>query len=99
VAETDLEERMNRIEYAIWGFNGDNGLLAEFRSFRREISRWRREERERREEEAKQARRDAIEAGKERFRNRLTVIGLVMFGLLGFAGAVVQVVNAVGGGG
>lgn len=43
----DIEERMRRMEYAIWGLRGDNGMVSDIRAIRE----WQVAEDKRREED------------------------------------------------
>ena len=45
----DIEERMRRVEYAIWGLRGDNGMVADIKAIRK----WQEGEDRRREGESK----------------------------------------------
>lgn len=78
----DLEDRVQRVEYAIWGLQGNNGLMSEMRGLRKDLSDYRAEEAARREREA--AERRAAEADKRKTsrgeRVLLTIAGLGFFG-------------------
>lgn len=50
------DDRVQRLEYALFGLRGDNGLISEVRQLRAEFARYREDERERREEERRDKR-------------------------------------------
>ena len=78
-----LEERLKRLEYAVFGLAGDNGLRSEVRGLRRDLQKWRDAEEKKDEETA-----------RERFRNRLTIFGLVLIATGTVVTTVVTLVQA-----
>lgn len=54
----DVEDRVRKIEYAVWGLRGDNGLVSEVRALRIDLQRRFDEEAERRSEEAREKKLD-----------------------------------------
>jgi hypothetical protein len=37
----DMDDRVKRVEYQLWGLNGTNGLVSEVRGLRTDMNRWR----------------------------------------------------------
>jgi hypothetical protein len=48
--ETD-DDRIQRMEWTLYGLTGNNGLVGEMKQLRRELNDWREEDRQRRERE------------------------------------------------
>jgi hypothetical protein len=48
--ETD-DDRIQRMEWTLYGLSGNNGLVGEMKQLRRELTAWREEDRQRRERE------------------------------------------------
>lgn len=96
----DLADRVKRLEYGLWGLNGNGGVAAKVENLQREIHDWREEETARRKEDqarraqqAEAARVEAIAVRRERVRNRLTLAGIVITGIAAMTTAVLTVVQ------
>lgn len=74
------EDRLTRVEYAIWGLRGDNGLLSEVRALRQEFQGYRKEEADKRALE--------IQERKKDFRWRVGTVIAIVSAILVAAGIV-----------
>lgn len=74
------EDRLTRLEYAIWGLRGDNGLLSEVRGLRLELQNYRENEANRRALE--------IQERKKDFRWRVGTVIAIVSAILVAAGIV-----------
>lgn len=90
---TETEDRVQRLEFAIWGLRGDNGLVSEVKALRKEIEgtnkrldEWREEERDRRESERKAV----LDEQRRTFRWRLVFGVSVIVAIIGAAGLIAQ---------
>jgi hypothetical protein len=75
----DLEDRIQKVEYAIWGLRGDNGMMSDVRGLRGDLSAFIAAETRRREDEAKTQR--------SRDRALVTLLITVLITLLGVVAA------------
>jgi acetate kinase len=54
----DMDDRVKKLEYQMWGLNGANGVVGEIRKLRQEMNEWRRAEAEKAREIALERKRD-----------------------------------------
>lgn len=74
----DVEDRIQKVEWTLYGLSGGNGLVGEVRGLRDELHGWREEERQRREEEAKAERERQEAARQEKKRDRRWLAGYTL---------------------
>lgn len=96
VEPADADDRLMRLEHAIWGVQGDNGLTRDVRAIKRAFYAYVEDERKRRENEAE---RREEEAERQRGRDRATVLAAVSscIGLVGVIVTLVIVLVQTGG--
>lgn len=82
------DERLKRLEYAVWGLRGDNGLVSDVRAIRASIEA---------NEKAEQMRRDE-ETKSQRARDRTALLSAItaIISLLGIIVTLVLVLQSVG---
>lgn len=83
----DMDDRMTRVEYAIWGLQGNNGLTSDVRALRADLAAWQKAETQRREEES----------DKQRARDRTSLLAAItaILSLLGIIVTLVIVLQGV----
>jgi hypothetical protein len=70
----ELEDRVKRTEYALWGLNGNNGLVSEVRGLRSDMRQWH-EDDERKEREAAAERKRDI---RWRVTTAIAIVGAIL---------------------
>lgn len=97
----DLDDRVRKLEYGVFGLTGDNGLIAAVRELTKKLDEHARAEEKRREEDeyrrkeeakAQKARKD--EERRERRRNRLMLISILIAGISALATALLTIFGA-----
>ncbi len=83
----DIEARMSRLEYEMWGLRGDNGVVSEIHGLADEFEKWRVAETQRR----------LVEADKARSRDRAIMLTAVS-SAIGLLGIVATLLVVLGGG-